>query len=291
MKTNTTISEMSLDLLDSDNKLYQLLATSNPSRPLWWNKLKDDPTIHIEIRKNNIIEAYYYGGLIAKINYNAEKDEIECLCHKKYLNDTNESSNNQYVPCINELNCNLTKLKENIIRYYVTETEGEDIREKRIQGRLLLDNPYLFIDSEFEHRLYNEENATIRFDLVSISDNKINIIELKSIKDNRLHTGDMTKNPPEILSQMERYHIFIEKNSDALIKYYIQVLKIKKMIGLPIPSGFNSNEKLEINRNPILIIKNTYQHNKMLKPNQRFDRISDIRGTLDKNKIKYYFLP
>jgi len=39
----------------------------NP-QPKWWTVLRKDKDLYIEIRKDNYINVYYYGGLVAKID-------------------------------------------------------------------------------------------------------------------------------------------------------------------------------------------------------------------------------
>ncbi len=53
-------------------------------QPKWWNLLSEDKELYIEIRKDNSINVYFFGGSIARIEYkNGFVDKI----HQKYLRD------------------------------------------------------------------------------------------------------------------------------------------------------------------------------------------------------------
>ena len=271
-------------MLDPDAPLFKALH-NNP--PKWWSSLVADPEIYIEIRKGNIIHVYYYGARIAEIDY--KSGVYTALCHKKYITGESDTKDG-YDSCIHLLEKNVSTLKKNARLFYLKDAEGEDTSEKRIQGRLRLDNDYRYIDSEFAHHYQqNEKNSTIRFDLVAIDDNVIRIEELKRVGDNRLRTSDMVNNPPEVLEQMKRYSNFMSVNKDALCSYYQTLIKIKSQLGLPTPMKYDRNKPLTLDLTPLLLIKNLYQYSKMGK--DRFMRIKDIRQILEENKITYFILP
>lgn len=271
-------------MLDQNAPIFKALLTDPPK---WWLNLLVDPEIYIEIRKGNKIHAYYYGGRIAEIEY--ENGSIIARCHKKYIIG-NQSAGDEYASCIHLLENDLKRLKKNAITFYVKDTEGEDTSEKRIQGRLRIDNPHRYIDSEFAHAyVKGERNNLIRFDLVAVDGNELKVEELKRIGDDRLRTSEMEINPPEVLSQMERYTKFMAVNHDALCIYYQTLLKIKAKLGLPMPIGYNNKKPLTLNMTPVLLIKNLYEYSKM--GMKRYERMKDIRDILEKNEIKYYFLP
>lgn len=287
MKTikTTEISQMDPNtMLDPDAPLFKALQ-DNP--PKWWLSLIADPEIYIEIRKGNIIHVYYYGARIAEIDY--KLGTYTALCHNKYITGRSDAKDG-YNSCLHLLENNMTKLKKNASIFYLKDVEGEDTSEKRIQGRLRLDNDYRYIDSEFAHHYQQtEKNSTIRFDLVAVDDNVIRIEELKRVGDNRLRTSDMVNNPPEVLEQMKRYSNFMSVNKDALCCYYQTLIKIKAQLGLPTPMGYNREKPLTLELTPLLLIKNLYRYSKMSM--DRFVRIKDIRQTLEENNIKYYILP
>lgn len=272
-------------MLDIGHPLYKMLPTLS-----FWERLKQDPDIYMEIRKNNVVDAYYYGAKIAEITYNESSGKIDAKCHRLYIGETS-TPGNQYVSCVKHLQTSskLNVLKKNALTYYVKTPEGEDTSEKRIQGRLRLDNDHIYIDSEFEHQLEHGTKNTIRFDLVSIKNNELRIVELKRLCDNRLLTSDIINHPPEILTQISNYEDFIATNSFALIQYYEVMATIRRQLGLSVPTGFNERKPLTINPKPLLIIKNLYQYNKMNK--QRHHRISQIKSLLSDNNIEFEILP
>lgn len=287
---STKISKMDPStLLDPDAPLFNALLVDPPK---WWSTLIGDPEIYIEIRKGNLIHVYYYGARIAEINY---KDQsYSATCHPKYI-DGDSATGDTEKSCIHLLEKKLTHLKTNARKIYVKDKEEEGTSEKRIQGRLRIDNPHRYIDSEFAHAYVNgenekrERNNLIRFDLVALDGNELKIEELKRIGDSRLRTSEMEINPPEVLAQMERYAKFMTVNQDALCVYYQTLLKIKSKLGLPMPIGYNPEKPLTLNLSPLLLIKNLYSYSKMSQA--RYERIEDIRSILEKYNIKYYFLP
>ncbi|MCM1141846.1 MAG: hypothetical protein NC453_25020 [Muribaculum sp.] len=276
---------MGLNLLDPNAELFDKLR-KNP--PQWWNTLIADPEIYIEIRKDNKIHAYFYGARIAEIKIASTSKELEVKCHIKYLNGKNETSS-KYVDCQGAMADpkKFKTLKKNAIDCYVGEDEGEDISEKRIQGRLRIDNPQRYIDSEFEYSLTKDKS--IRFDLVSCQSNVITIEELKRIGDSRLRNSDMVEKLPEIYAQITDYTRFIESNVNELVQFYTVLLQIKSSLGLPVPPDYDCTKPLIIQREPLLIIKNHYYYSKMGK--KRCERIKDIQKFLSTHKIKYYILP
>ncbi|MDE6341700.1 MAG: hypothetical protein K2K93_05235 [Muribaculaceae bacterium] len=271
-------------LLDPNAPLFRALAENSPH---WWSKLLTDPEIYIEIRKSNLIHVYYYGARIAEIKYSGRTYSVKC--HEKYV-DGDQATGSKYVSCISLLENDITRLKENAIKFYVQESEGEDTSEKRIQGRLRIDNPHRYIDSEFAHAyVMGDDNNLIRFDLVAVDGNVLKIEELKRIGDSRLRTSEMEINPPEVLTQMERYAKFMAINQDALCVYYQTLLKIKAMLGLPMPIGYDAEKPFTLDLTPLLLIKNLYDYSKMSM--ERYERLKDIRDILEKNEIRYYILP
>lgn len=281
----TEISKMvPSTMLNSDAPLFKVLR-DNP--PKWWSMLIEDPEIYIEVRKGNIIHIYYYGARIAEIDY--KTGLFTANCHYKYISG-NTHTKDGYGSCIHLLEKNLNQLKKNASAFYVKDTEEEDTSEKRIQGRLRIDNDHRYIDTEFAHAYCKaDDNDLIRFDLVAVDNNELKIEELKRVGDSRLRTSDMINNPPEVLNQMTRYSNFMSVNKDELCTYYQTLLKIKADLGLPMPIGYDMRKPLVLDPTPTLLIKNLYRYSKMSK--KRYERIRDIRKTLDQNNIKYYFLP
>jgi flagellar biosynthesis chaperone FliJ len=84
---------------------------------------------------------------------------------------------------------------------------------------------------------------------------------------------------PEIIEQMHKYQLFINRYGDEIKDYYKKLIEIKQSLGLTTVENTN----LKLNKTPKLIIANTYR--KMTKP--REDRISDIKKLLELNNIDY----
>ena len=76
------VSRMKSDLLNRKHELYKILNGENA--PMWWNCLKEDKDIYIEIRKGNVIDAYYLGGRMAEIKLDRD-NQIVVTAHPKYL--------------------------------------------------------------------------------------------------------------------------------------------------------------------------------------------------------------
>ena len=283
-----SISIVNPNILDPNNALFTRL-NNNP--PKWWSSLLYDPQLYIEIRKYNIVEVYYQGGTLAKLVYDKKTKQIIPTAHPKYvghsdINDIRYYKNNEthtpiYQDCSKWLEKKIDDMKQNIRDCYTDNHQSvECVSEKKIQGQLIERNRDKYLDSEFSHRLYEGERKEVRIDLVKIDDNQIVFEELKKINDSRLHTTKDTG--PEILKQMSDYETFIIKNQMPLLKYYSNLIEIKKSLGLPLPK-IKGCSTLAIDPKPILIIANNYT--KMT--TERVKRIESIKYTLEKASIKY----
>ncbi len=193
-----------------------------------------------------------------------------------------------YEPIYQECTDWLTKerlkdLKANIEKYYSGKESGEKTSEKFIQGELIINNRQKYFDSEFAHRFHDGERNTIRIDLVKVVENRIVFEELKRINDDRLRTN--TGQNPEIITQMENYRAFLKVNESALTDYYRTLYRIKKDLGLPVPP-VDDVDKLQIESEPVLIIKDTY----VKRSANRDKRIEDIKKVLGKIQITPVFL-
>lgn len=279
-------------ILDPKNELYNQLS-SNP--PEWWNTLKQDSDLYIEVRKKNVVEVYYQGGTLAKLVFDKKTKQITPIAHPKYLGHKDNGdlhyykNDNKHTPiyqdCSKWLTNGIEKMKENIEDNYTEKHKHiEEISEKKIQGQLIVNNRENYLDSEFQHRLYAGERKQIRIDLVRIENNQIVFEELKKINDSRLHTTKA--DGPEILQQMNEYDVFITQNQSSLLEYYKKLIKIKEKLGLPLPV-INDINTLIINPNPVLIIANNYDDKKGNK--QRETRRSQIEQTLLDKAINYRF--
>lgn len=260
--------------LHSGKEIYNELR----QQPEWWKRLISIKGVYVEIRKDDIIDIYFEGGRMARLTYTHKA--LKATCHYKYLGlNMSPKEKDPYIDCLDTLMNNPASIIENIKKEYSQKgaKNEEDISEKKIQGDIIChDNIYL--DSEFAHRFEEGKNETIRIDLVAIKENQLSFIELKRIKDNRLHNKYDDK--PEILIQMDQYSQFIKDNKNALLTYYGQLYTIKQSLGLPVPPcDLNELSVCEI---PHLIIKNTYTPCKRINDeNRRKERIERITTILD----------
>ncbi len=290
------VSLLNPDLIKVDHDLYTLLKGENA--PLWWKPLKEDNSLYIEIRKKNIIDVYFYGGRMAEIAYDRNSGSIVAKAHPKYLghNDVsdkrfyrhsidkkgNEKISPLYQDCQDWLLTKVDQLKENIKANYSKSESGELTKEKFIQGNLIISHRDVYLDSEFAHRFHDNENETIRIDMVKIENNKIVFEELKRIGDNRLRKME---GEPEILTQIRNYREFLQYNKDNLTEYYKRLYKIKKNLELPIPKVDNI-EKLIVDPEPQLLIALNYE--KMTQA--RKDRKDAIESVLKTENIVHRFI-
>lgn len=242
------------DALDEECRLWQELE-NNP--PQCWKNILEDKALYVEIRKDNYVNVYYYGGNVALLRWTGGK--ITAETHRKYLGKPDETD--LYQDCTEILHSKegLDLIKENIREEYhkLSKREKTDehnrvytSNEKWVQGELKLRFPKRYIDSEFAYRI--GKNNLIRFDLVELKGNELRFIEIKLITDSRLRSNDKKL---EIINQMTKYSHFIREHTEVLKDYYTKLLRIKKRIGL-----WNGETEIEhIALKPILLIVNTYK--------------------------------
>ena len=242
------------DALDEGCRLWQELE-NNP--PQCWKNILEDKALYVEIRKDNYVNVYYYGGNVALLRWTGGK--ITAETHRKYLGKPDETD--LYQDCTEILHSKegLDLIKENIREEYhkLSKREKTDEQnrvytsnEKWVQGELKLRFPKRYIDSEFACRI--GKNNLIRFDLVELKGNELRFIEIKLITDSRLRSNDKK---PEIINQMTKYSHFIREHTEVLKDYYTKLLRIKKRISL-----WNGETEIEhIALKPILLIVNTYK--------------------------------
>ncbi|ATS01545.1 MULTISPECIES: sigma factor [Porphyromonas] len=234
-------------------RIYQELAM----QPEWWKQLLSIKGVYVEIRKDNIVEVYYEGGCMAKLEYKKSKKGLIATCHPKYLGKpVPENTEPKYEECLHVLKENPHFIIKNIEKYSSRKNgdSGEGVSEQKIQGDMVCSCESRCLDSEFAHRYKEGESLTLRIDLVTIEDNQLKFIELKTITDKRL----LNKNDdaPEILEQMGKYTQFIKVNKDKLLEYYKELYAIKKNMGLPVPPC--DIARLSVCETPHLIIRDTY---------------------------------
>ena len=268
------VAKMADNLLNPNAPLFKILR-DNP--PVWWEMLKDDPELYIDVRKDNMVMAYYQGGRVACLTYKRGYG-ISAKTHPKYVGVNSDKEQEISHALDAQL---LMTIKDNIRANYSQKSDN-DIQEKLIQGECVIAHRDLYLDSEFAHRRYAGQNHTVRIDLVKILGDEIIFEELKKINDNRLRT---TKGRPEIIDQMNAYREFILENQKVLEDYYKTLLQIKISLGLPIPP-VSEIENLHIRLEPELTIFNTYSRI----TNDRIKRIQAIEHELqgyDYQILKY----
>ena len=268
------VAKMADNLLNPNAPLFKILR-DNP--PAWWEMLKNDPELYIDVRKDNMVMAYYQGGRVACLTYKRGYG-ISAKTHPKYVGVNSDKE--QEIAHVLDAQLLMT-IKGNIRANYSQKSDN-DIQEKLIQGECVIAHRDLYLDSEFAHRRYAGQNHTVRIDLVKILGDEIIFEELKKINDNRLRT---TKGRPEIIDQMNAYREFILENQKVLEDYYKTLLQIKISLGLPIPP-VSEIENLHVRLEPELTIFNTYSRI----TNDRIKRIQAIEHELqgyDYQILKY----
>ena len=278
-----TISKLEEGLLSVNHVLYKILKSSNA--PVWWEKVKKDEELYIEIRKMNIIDIYYRGGRMAELKLSRGK--IVVSSHPKYQDLTDVDDARYYTKKIDEngklkitpkyQNCeewlisNIEGLKANIRTYYSGDKDGETTSEKFIQGDLIINGRDRYLDSEFSHRLYDGGRKSVRIDLVKIEGDHFVFEELKRIKDGRLLKKETL---PEILTQIDNYRDFLKENKDELTVYYRTLYKIKKKLGLQVPF-VDDIDKVTVDVEPQLSIALNYDKSTKAR-DERVKKIKDL---------------
>lgn len=299
---NSSIQIMNSDLLCENHPLYKKIIDE---KPIWWELVNKDKDFYIEIRKDNIIDVYYRGGRVAQIS--VKKNQFKATAHPKYTDDNVTKDNPKfyrkskskdgitytaiYQDCMNLISTEdgLAIMKERIKNHYATEDadDVENTSEKSIQGKLIVENRHIYLDSEFAYKLLAQPRSrkTVRFDLVKIEDGKLVFVELKRFWDNRMRTSE---GDPEIIEQMTNYAKFIEKNKCVLQSYYKTLYKIKEKLGLAVPQ-IDNIEKLSLDPNPQLLVAMCHEDSKH-GINAKRDREEYIKTKLGTINIEPQFL-
>lgn len=279
-KTNGTFAS-----LQEEHHLWKALE----EKPLWWRNILNDPELYVEIRKDNYINVYYYGGCVALIQWS--NGHIVAEIHKKYTTDhfdtKGQTITSNYYDCqeLFQSQEGLEAIKRRISQVYhkLPAQEGVNNRknihissEKIVQGELILCNRNRYIDSELAHQ--TEGRKTMRIDLVELKHQALFFVELKLITDSRLRHLD---SQPEIMAQMKKYHDFINRYQEEIIRYYQKILQIKRRIGI----WTGETIIKEVSHKPKLLIIDTYSQ--MTKG--RETRIANIRELLETGQQHFNF--
>lgn len=227
---------VTFDTLDPKAKLFAELKSGKYA---WWKKVKTNPNLYIEIRKDNSINVYYQGGSVMRLEYGRK---LNAYTHRKYLHGTGTG----YEECADQLNAKLDSIIASIPKFYSQKkgTDKEKWSEKFIQSQYILKYRALYIDSEFA---YKEDPFDMRVDLIECAGGIIRFVELKRLDDGRmLKESDET---PEVVEQVNSYREFILQYGPRIVEYYKKLWLIKDELGLP-----NTCEPKELSNELLLLI-------------------------------------
>jgi len=209
----------------------------------WWDNLKKNKDISIQIRKENTIDVYYNGGAVLKdLHYDDAKKTFTASIHSKYIPLKDEG---EYKPLI--LSSKGVKFAEKIDTMELAQFEDTELKavtnrigkhhdsesEKAIQYKFANHDPYI-IDTEFQAK-----KLRLRIDLVRLDEslNKIVLIEVKTMGDSRLFAEPKKKDDDQenIYDQLKKYHEFAVDYQESIRDYYVKVLQIKNDLGISKP--------------------------------------------------------
>ena len=287
--------------LKSDHALFQWLKDEPP---LWWENLKNDPELYIDIRKKNYINVYHNGGSIMRLE-GARK--FNAYIHIEYIPLSREIDYCDYNLDNGNISLNapkpieiknfetesLEKIKTRIRKFHPNKSE------KGIQGKYVIANNFkksgdgFFLDTEMQYG-----SARIDMTWVDIKTKKIAFVELKTISDDRLDINKKDENPefvdletvgadllntnkrkkPEpIDKQLKKYSKFTREHKDSILDYYDRVLCIKRDLGL-LPSFVKERtlKEYKLIEKPVLLLGDCSQD--WIKQNAKKlnDKLKDI---------------
>lgn len=129
---------MTFGKLRVDAQIFEELK-KNPS---WWIKFKDNPSLYIDIRKDNQVNVYFEGGSIARIHYCSKHKKLQVFTHHKYLGLPAPSKSKLYIECSDRIGYIYDEVMKRIQTQYSQKSMGEGMNtkekwsEKFIQGML-----------------------------------------------------------------------------------------------------------------------------------------------------------
>ena len=267
---------ITFDTLKPDATIFVELG----KEPAWWKRFKEDPSLYIEIRKDNQVNVYFQGGSVARIHYCSKKGQLQLFTHYKYLGMPAPSKASLYEECSEKIEGCLEDVLERVKKEYSQKHQvggvvpKEKWSEKYIQGTLIIQSRHCHLDSVFA---YIDGETNNRIDWVRCDNGNVTFVELKRMDDGRmLHDTDAT---PEVVFQMNRYKQFIEKYKPQLLLYYQKLYDIKKSLGLPVPDF----KPASINETPELLIFDRWEKNTIDRDKHR----NRLRKILEKEQIKF----
>ena len=230
--------------LDVNAPLFRALYAEKPS---WWEKVKIDPRVYINIRKGGYINVYCRGESIMKLEYSG--GTYRATTNTYYLSDEEKKGKSvQLSP--DDIVKRLDEIVGRMLRRRpVGKEEGDS--EEGIKGKLYLSGDY--IDTEFaymrkarpseiearkkrtkpgtQHRI--SQFAQDRIDLIRVDDGAIQYVELKRISDGRLNEHDRELGrEAEIVEQLNDYQYIIDTYNDKILTYYQNLQLVMKNLGI-----------------------------------------------------------
>ena len=269
------MAKSTFETLNPNAPLFSELKSGNYS---WWENIKKDDRLYIEIRKDNYINVYFEGGNVAKLEYRSKDNTIQTSTHSKYLHGNGDD----YVECSLDKDKDLETIITNIQKYYSKTKdekekekgkEKEEWSEKYIQSQYIINYRSKYIDSEFA---YKDDSFDIRVDLIECINGELRFVELKTIDDGRMLKK--TDDNPEVVEQVKAYEDFISNYKKDIVEYYQKVWEIKKDLGLTIPEKCPSS----LAEKPLLLI-----FNRWTKSTSRRDEHTDRMEKILKKDIDY----
>lgn len=268
---------VTFETLNPKAPIFRELRTNAPS---WWERFKGDPTLYIEVRKDNQVNVYFEGGSIARIHYCSKKKELQVFTHHKYLGHLKPSKGSPYEECSSYISQIVDEVIERVKKEYSQkhnidgDNDIEKWSEKFIQGSIIVNSRDIHLDSEFA---YIDAESNNRIDLIRCDGGVISLVELKRMDDGRmLHETDEA---PEIVEQMNRYRNFIHKYSNQILVYYQKLYDIKKSLQLPLPTV----RPTSVSPEPMLIIFDRW----VKETREREIHRKRVKAILEREDIKY----
>jgi len=234
----------------ADKTFTELKSGLKTGKYPWWNYLKENKDISIQIRKENTIDVYYNGGAVLKeLKYNNEKKTFTASIHPKYIPLKSED---EYIPLTLSSKgveftekidlMELAQLEETQLKAVTKRIKKyhDSVHEKAIQYKFANNDPYI-IDTEFQAKGTESQakKPGLRIDLVRLDKNKekIVLIEVKRMGDERLFADpkENKKAKENIYDQLKKYHEFAVDYQESIRAYYIKVLKIKNDLEISKP--------------------------------------------------------